>query len=217
MLLFLGAAIGQAQNDSITTIRYTPDFQFKEGLYLSYEQFRANSPLPKTRIATDIPYNRPNFFEELFADRFLFIYDDLGTRRRMAKNDLWGFSTNNKVYIYHNNVFNHISYLGSISHFLSQRKIYEEYSSQFYSDYTISRRMPVSVTTETTEYILIVESGEIYEYTTRSVAAALMADPELHDTYMKERRRKREQLKFYYIRQFNERNPLYFEQQVPKQ
>ena len=39
-----------------------------------------------------------------------------------------------------------------------------------------------------------------------------MRDPELHDEYIGLRKRKKKQLKFFYIRKFNEQNPLYFPQ-----
>ena len=48
------------------------------------------------------------------------------------------------------------------------------------------------------------------EYDVASVEVLLMKDPELHDEYVTLRNRKKKQLKFLYIRKFNERNPLYF-------
>jgi hypothetical protein len=39
-----------------------------------------------------------------------------------------------------------------------------------------------------------------------------MKDPELHDEFAQLSKKKRRQLKFMYLRKFNERNPLY----IPK-
>jgi hypothetical protein len=50
------------------------------------------------------------------------------------------------------------------------------------------------------------------EYETKNVAMLLMPDPELHDEFARLRSKKKQQLRFMYIRKFNERNPLY----VPK-
>jgi len=37
-----------------------------------------------------------------------------------------------------------------------------------------------------------------------------MADPELHDEFAALNNKKQKQMKFLYLRKFNERNPLYF-------
>jgi hypothetical protein len=59
------------------------------------------------------------------------------------------------------------------------------------------------------QYILDFESGNLLEYEVKSLEILLMKDPELHDEYSQLRRKKKRQLKFLYLRKFNERNPLY--------
>jgi len=59
------------------------------------------------------------------------------------------------------------------------------------------------------QYLLDFDTGKIMEYDNNSVEVLLMKDPELYDEYMALGKRKKKQLKFYYIRKFNERNPLY--------
>jgi hypothetical protein len=54
-----------AQNDSTSRVEYTPEFQFKEGIYLNFEQVRRNSPLPKSRVITTGDYSDPDFFRRI--------------------------------------------------------------------------------------------------------------------------------------------------------
>ncbi|MGC9341247.1 MAG: hypothetical protein ACP5E3_00955, partial [Bacteroidales bacterium] len=59
------------------------------------------------------------------------------------------------------------------------------------------------------QYLLDFETGKLLDYDFKSVEVLLMRDPELHSEYVELRKRKKKQLKFFYIRKFNERNPLY--------
>jgi hypothetical protein len=58
------------------------------------------------------------------------------------------------------------------------------------------------------QFIMDFDSGKIYDYNEESMEVLLMRDPELHDEYMGLSKKKKQQLKFFYIRKFNERNPL---------
>jgi hypothetical protein len=60
------------------------------------------------------------------------------------------------------------------------------------------------------QYIMDFSNGKVMEYDVASVELLLMKDPELHDEFVALRKKKKKQLKFLYIRKFNEKNPLYF-------
>jgi hypothetical protein len=72
--------------------------------------------------------------------------------------------------------------------------------------------MPQSnvASTDLRQYLLDFESGDVLEYEVESVEVLLMRDPELADEYHALRNRKQKQMKFVYIRRFNEKHPLYF-------
>ena len=48
------------------------------------------------------------------------------------------------------------------------------------------------------------------EYDSESVEVLLMKDPELADEYLALKNKKRNQMKFVFIRRYNEKHPLYF-------
>ena len=62
------------------------------------------------------------------------------------------------------------------------------------------------------QFLLDFNTGKVLEYDTKNVTMLLMIDPELHDEFARLRSKKQQQLRFMYIRKFNERHPLY----IPK-
>ena len=64
------------------------------------------------------------------------------------------------------------------------------------------------------QYLLDFDTGEVMDYEKDNLEILLMKDPELHDEYSQLGRKKQKQLKFLYIRKFNERNPLYIHVQT---
>ena len=52
-------------------------------------------------------------------------------------------------------------------------------------------------------------TGKVLDYDVQGVEVLLMKDPELYDEFEALKNKKKKQMKFLYIRKFNERNPLY--------
>ena len=53
------------------------------------------------------------------------------------------------------------------------------------------------------------KTGKIFDFDTKSLEVLLMVDSELYQEYMALKKKKKKQLKFMYIRKYNERNPVY--------
>ena len=81
--------------DSIRTemVKYTPDFRFKDGIYLNFEQVKNNSPIPKAKLLTSVDYNDREFFKKLLEMDKIYFYDDMGVRQEVAKSNIWGYVT----------------------------------------------------------------------------------------------------------------------------
>jgi len=62
---------------------------------------------------------------------------------------------------------------------------------------------------EMRQYILDFDTGKIYQYNVQSFEVLLMRDIKLFDEFNQLKRRKKKKMLFFYIRKFNERNPLY--------
>jgi hypothetical protein len=206
------------QQDTAGMIRYTPDFKFKEGIFLSFDQVKQNNPIPKSRIITTVAYDDPAFYEKVLHEKKIQVFDNLGTKQEIPVKNLWGFSRNGILYINLNDGSFRITIIGSICHFVASLTTYASnynpyynygypYSSYPYNPYY----SPYSSTptSEMRQYMLDFKTGNVLDYNEEGVELLLMSDPELHDEFAALGNKKQKQMKFLYIRKFNERNPLY--------
>lgn len=209
------------QRDTLNRVKYTPEFKFKEGVFTNFDQVRQNNPIPKSRIISAVPYDDPDFFERVLKEKRLQLYDNLGVKQEIQTKAIWGFSRNGILYIYLNNSYFRITIIGNICHFVGSLTSYNRNSGvpyygygypYYYSPYYNPSYSPYSnnASVEMKQYLLDFLTGNVLDYSEESVRVLLMSDPELHDEYAGLNKKKQKQLKFLYIRKFNERNPLYF-------
>ena len=208
--LFLITCSIFAQKDTLNKkfVKYTKKYEFQEGIYLNFEQFQFNEAIPKSRIVTDLDYNSYDFFENLFADEIIFIYDNLGVKKEIFIYNLWGFCHKGEIYIKHEDSFNKVQIIGNICHFIANKTVYNydyyRHNSYYYDPHSVTNSSQ-----EIKQYLIYLETGEVFEYYYKNLEIILMNDPILYDEYHNLSRRKRKKLKFVYIRKFNQNNPLY--------
>jgi len=220
-----------AQSDSVANlIRYTTEFKFRDGFFLNFEQVRTNKPIPKSRVLTSIEYRSNTFFDQVTEAQTITYFDDFGNSQDVETRKLWGYSKNGILYINIQGTFNRITIIGNICHFVANittsSNRYGGYSPYGYSPYgygyspygygyspygysPYGYNSPNFRTTELRQFLLDFNSGKVLEYDSKNVQMLLMSDPELHDEYAKLRSKKKQQLRFMYVRKFNERHPLF--------
>jgi hypothetical protein len=201
-------------------VKYSPDFEFRDGLYANFAMVKNNDPIPPARIVTDVDMFDREFYDKVTAQKEIVIYDDNGVKNVLNTKDIWGYGRNGVLYINIGSAFHRISFVGSISHFVASVTTYNPnyydpyYYNPYYSNsYYYNRyNMPRSnyTSTELRQYLLDFDTGEVMEYTTESVEVLLMKDPELADEYDALRNRQKKQMKFVFIRRYNDKHPLYF-------
>lgn len=195
-------------------VKFTPDFVFNEGFYISFEQVKANDPIPPARLITDFDYTDPDFFNKVLERKKISYFDAFGIRQEVEVNKLWGISRNGAIFIRIGEVFNRITFIGNICHFVATITTYNTryYDPYYYNPYYYYRYMyspPTYASSEMRQFLIDFDNGKVLDYTVESVEILLMKDPELHDEFTSLKKKKKKQLKFMYIRKFNERNPLY--------
>ena len=199
-------------NDSLKRVQYTPDFKFRDGIYLSIEHLKKNQAIPRARIVTTIDVEDLNFYGKLMEANSISLFDEQGLQRDIAKKDIWGFSQNGILFIYYNGDFSRIPVVGSICHFVADKTVLSptmRFNDPYMNPYgTYYRQAPVS-TTEQRQYILEFETGQVLDFETSSIQVFLMKDKELLEEYAKLSSKKQKQLKFMYLRKFNDKHPLY--------
>jgi hypothetical protein len=214
-------------------VKYTPDFRFKDGIYLNFDQVKNNSPIPKAKLLTSVDYNDREFFKRIMEMEKIYFYDDLGIRQEVVKSNIWGYARNGVLYVQIQENFNRITFIGNICHFVADITSYDSryynspygnyydpyyspygygnyyspysYNSPYYSPYGQSG-MP---RTEVKQYIIDFESGKVLEFDIDNTELLLMKDNQLYEEYVQLSHKKKNDLKFVYIRKFNENNPLY--------
>lgn len=209
-LLFI-SGYSRAQADSL--IPYSASYKFQEGIFLSFADVTYNNSVPKGRILADVDYSHPEFFENVLQKPKIVYLDKLGNQIVVPTNKIWGYSRNGFLYIRVDDGFYRITLVGSCCHFLAY-KTYQvtTNSSPYYNSYQYpysTYPQPTTTQSEMRQYMLDFKTGNILEYSVAGLEVILMNDQELYDEYMLLSSKKKNQLKFMFIRKYNERNPLY--------
>ncbi len=216
-----------------TLVKYTPDFRFKDGIYLNFDQVRANNPIPKAKLLTSTDYNDREFFKKLFESKKIYFYDGMGIRQEVEANNVWGYARNGILYVQIQENFNRITFIGSICHFVADVTTYDpRYNSPYgyydpysyyspyspyygygnyyspYGSYYSPYRNNMS-RNELKQYLIEFETGKILEFDIENTELLLMKDSQLYEEYVQLSHKKKKELMFVYIRRFNEKNPLY--------
>jgi hypothetical protein len=214
-------------------VKYTPDFRFKDGIYLNFDQVKLNSPIPKAKLLTSADYNDKEFFKNLMESDKIYFYDNMGIRQEVDKTSIWGYARNGVLYIQVQGNFNRITFVGNICHFVADITTYDpryynspygNYYDPYYSYYSpysyygnyyypygsyyspYSRNLARS---EIKQFIVDFETGKVLDFDMENTELLIMKDAQLYEEYVQLPRKKKKELMFVYIRKYNEKNPLY--------
>jgi hypothetical protein len=202
-----------SQIDSNKYIRYNPDFKFEEGVFLNIEQVKNDAPVPLSRIISDLDYNDNDFLDKVLANPTIYFYDDLGNRIELSTKKVWGYSRNGYLYIKMEGEFFRITMIGAICHFIANHTTYSsiDNSPYYYNSFSDPYQMGAGYpTTEMRQYLLDFLTGRVVDYDLSGLEALLMQDAVLYDEFMALGKKKKQQMKFVYIRKYNESHPLFF-------
>lgn len=232
----ISTGVAQGQEEVQNAVKYTPDFRFKDGIYLNFEQVKSNNPIPKAKLLTSVDYNDREFFRKLLDNDKIYFYDNMGIRQEIVKGEIWGYARNGILYVQIQENFNRITFIGNISHFVADITTYDSryYNSPYgyngyydpyyyspygygsyyspyspYSPYYSPYRNSNMSRNELKQYIIDFENGKVLEFDIHNTELLLMKDGEIYEEWANLPRRKRKELMFVYIRKYNEKNPLY--------
>jgi hypothetical protein len=229
IILYCSSLIPLLAQDKEGMVKYTPDFKFKDGIYLNFDQVKMNSPVPKAKLLTSVDYNDREFFKKVLEMDKIYFYDNMGIRQEILKSKIWGYARNGVLNIQIQESFNRITFVGSICHFVADITTYDSrysnspygYYDPYYSPYGYGNyyspynsyyspyRQSNMARTELKQYIIDFESGKILEFNIENTELLLMKDTQLYDEYVQLSHKKKKEQMFVYIRKFNEKNPLY--------
>lgn len=205
--LIVAQIFGQENN----MVKYFPGFKLNDGVYINFLNFKNNKPIPPNQIIqNDINPTSFYFYETLMQQEFLYILNRKKDTIKIPTQAIWGYCSKGNVFIQLNGKFNRIYQLGYLSHFVGT-KIVVDNSYVPANSYWYYRNMQTSTTREQTqEFMLDFDSGNLMEFKVKNLLAVLKRDEQLFEEYNKLKYKKKDQLKFLYLRKFNKRNPIYF-------
>ncbi len=188
--------------------KYSVDYTFKDGIYLSFKDFANNEPVNFASFVSPT-YRDDEFLELLIKQKKIRYFDEFGNLRETSSRKVWGYSKNNSPHILWAGKFNPIPYIGTVSHFVATVRVrYETIGGPMYSHYYYGGGH-MYYREEVRQFVIDMETGRVHEFDERSVQEILKRDEPLGEEFDRLRNRDKDRLRFYYIKQYNERNPLY--------
>lgn len=187
-----------AQADSIA---YSRDYEFKEGIYVSFDELKGNNPIPKMSIISSIPKEELTFLKQVMEQPGFKYIDSSGKELEMLSSAIWGYCQNRSIYINFNNTFNKLNVLGTLSHFtaLVQTNV----------GYRDPMNYGLNTINELRQFVYDSQANKTYDFSSKNMEMLLINDIDLYKQFTGLKRRDKESSIFVYLRKYNEKHPLY--------
>ena len=198
-LLFTFASVAQTN-----TIAYSRDYEFQEGIFLTLEDFKKNTPISKGAIVSALPKDQIDFFTQIMEQKTITYKDSAGVEQKLQTNTAWGYSQNRAIYINFSGDFNRINVIGTLSLFsalVAQSPLRNEPLGDMYA---------IEPTfTELRQFIFDTQTNKVFDFNVKNMELLLKDDAELFAQFMKLKKRAKADSIFIYLRKYNEKHPLY--------
>lgn len=191
------------------SVAYSKDFRLYEGLYLGYQDFRYNWPIPKEKIITKINKDQLDFYSKIIEEEYIQYYDRDSSITKIKSEKAWGYCQNNIVFINLDKNFFRIPVFGAISNFIGTVEVMS-YSNGFDPFMNAPMNSTQQRTREIRQFLFDFYTGEISSYTNEKLEEYLKRDESIYNEFMKLSRKKRKELSTKYIRMYNEKHLVYF-------
>jgi len=191
------------------SVAYTKDFRLYEGLYLGYQDFRYNWPIPKEKIITKINKDQLDFYSKLIEEEFIEYTERDGSVTKIKSDKVWGYCQNNIIFINQEKNFFRIPVFGCISNFIGTVEV-TNYSPGYDPFMNAPMGNSAYKTREIRQYLFDFYSGEIAPFNIDKMAEFLKRDEAIYKEYSQLSKKNKKELATKYIRMFNEKHLVYF-------
>lgn len=178
--------------------------ELKEGVYISWSDFRMRNALQKDLIISDQDKSAIDFYSKVLNEDKL-TYSTSGSKNVIETKNIWGFCQNNVLHLNYEGHFYRVPLFGSISYLIANVEVITPaYYTPGYGMYGSGK------TTEIHNFLMNFYDGRMKEFNMEEAELLLSRDKELYAEYNALKRKKKKEQISRYIRKFNERNPIYF-------
>lgn len=210
-LMLMMACGASAQWDTVayavsdtTRILYDGGFDFREGIYFGFEDFRANRPSVSLKDLLNDQGKAAGDLRQ--SNGKLFYIDSAGAKQRIDLDHAWGFCNRDVVYVRIGDGFSRIGLMGSVAHIVFDNT----YRNWGY--HASAYGMGPSSTTVQEQRLLDMGTGNFQPVTVGGIYLSILHDVELVAEFeaLPKRERNRNETIFRFMRRYNERHPLSF-------
>ena len=189
-----------SQNDD-KLVQYVEGFNFKEGLYIHFMDWKANDPITLDKIITNYDKDDKLFFRDLLSGKKIKYYDKNGVIQEVKPAEIFGYSVDNFVYTYEHTK---ISVIGAICHFsnITMGTITEQHVS-----HVLLSKEPGK--DQIKEFIIDFEGNRKLYFNKKNVENILKRDAQLFKEYKNTKGKKKEKL-YQFMFKYNKKYPIYF-------
>lgn len=211
-VLMASALASSAQWDSLdytprdtTRLLYDGGFDFREGVYFGFEDFRQNRPSVALKDLLNEQGKPAGDLRQ--SNGKLFYVDSTGTKQRINLDRTWGFCNRDVVYVRIGDGFSRIGMMGSIAHI-----VFDNTYSNWGGYYGGMYGMGPTTTTVQEQRLLDMATGNFLPVNSGGVYQAIQGDTDLRAEFeaLPKKERNNDLSVFRFIRRYNERHPLYF-------
>lgn len=177
--------------------------KLQPGIYLSFDAFKANKPVPIAQLVTTADREAPDFMSKTVAARTISWRDSAGVQHDTLSAALWGYCYNRHVYIRVQDAFTRLMVVGMLCHFTTTETNY-----LYTGGPGPGGNAPVR---QQLQYVLDTYTGSIAVFTPQFMLSFLEAhDETLAAEFKQLGKRKRAQQLFIFLKRFNASHPLTF-------
>ncbi len=208
VLLF--SAVSFAQNDSV---KYTRDYAFNEGIYITYSDFRMNRPITKNVIESKEDKEQLDFIGKTVENSEYIFFKFGGHIHKVKTDSIWGFSQNNTVFINYDKKMFRVPVFGNISQFIATVEVINNYAgmnSPYYYNYGVTATNMPTKGREVRQFVMDFYSGQILDYNLKNITELLKRDDAIYKSFMALSKGKRKKQMGMFLRKYNEAHPVYF-------
>lgn len=189
-------------------VQYTRDFVFRDGIYLSFYDYKKNRTIPASSILSDYNKNNRDFFDKVLSKNTFTYTDSSGKDQTIKSSEVWGYCSNGVIYINHGTGFNRVMVIGSISHFLATTQVRTGNQDPFYNDQLFGPSQQYMYVSS--QFILDFETGSIMDFNMGNMEIILSRDEALYKEFLALKKKQKRDSIFLYLRKYNEKHPIYF-------
>jgi len=194
-----------AQMDTLW-VPWTRDFNFTDGIYLSFQDLRRNAPsIPLSAITNELGSPIMDLDD---VEGPMFRANAKGVRERFPLDAAWGYCQSGVVHVRAGTGFPRVGLMGSLAHVLYRQvqRTMDPYMMYGSTTYTVE-----------TQAFLDMTDGSLFPFTAESMIRVLQRDALLLEGFnaLSKRDRNRPETLFAYMRRYNERHDLLLPSTAP--